>query len=213
MTGTLACGWAGLSSAQDPNLADVERRAFADSPRLAAARERLEAVRQRSRSAGVLADPMLRLEVMDLVPRGGRPTDTRAMVEQPLPAAGKRAADRALARAEVALAEAELEATERTLRRDVRVAYAETWGAQQERQLQSEAHELMDLLVATAVALFGGGGDDAVAPFEARVALRRHELDQQQTDARWLAAQSRLGDLVGARDQFLLPRLAEPTEP
>ena len=208
--GVAALGLAAAAGAQ--SVADLERRAVTDSPRLAAARERLEAIRQKARSAGVLADQMLSIEVMDLVPRGGRPAETLTMVEQPLPAPGKRPAERALAQAEVAVAEAEFTATERALRRDVRVAYAETWGAQEERKLQSEAHELMELLVATANALFGGGVDSAVAPFEARVALRRHELDQQETDARWLAAQTRLGELVGARESFLLPRLPEPAE-
>ncbi len=121
---------------------------------------------------------------MDLVPDSGRPAETLATIAQPLPAPGKRGAERALAAAGVAVAEAELAATERALLRDVRAAYAETWGLQQQRRFEGEAHELVDLLLETATALYGGGAERSTAPLEARVMLRRHELDQQETDAK-----------------------------
>jgi outer membrane protein TolC len=207
-----ALAFAVTSGAAAQTMAEIERRALADSPRLLAARERAEAARQKAGAAGVLADPMLNVEVMDLLPSGGRPTETLATVAQPLPAPGKRGAERAVARAEVAVAEAELAATERALLRDVRMTYAETWGTQQERHLQIEAHELVELLVETATALYGGGAERLLAPLEARVMLRRHELEQQEADARWLAAQTRLGEVIGSREPLLLPRLPEPAE-
>ncbi len=196
------------ASAGVVELAEVERRALVESPTLAAARARAEEQRARVGAAGVLADPSLGFEIWNALPtNGSRDAELWLTVTQPLPAPGKRGARRASSAVAAELAGEELAALERRFLGDLRLAWAELWFAQRERQLLNESHEVEDLLLSVAEARFGGGREPLGAPLAARLTLRRHELRQQSVDARWLALQARVVELAGLRDGLALPRV------
>jgi outer membrane protein, heavy metal efflux system len=180
------------------DLAGLERRALAESPQLRAARERLAAAEERLAGRGRFSDPMLELELMDVLPTGGRPLEVRPMVRQSLPAPGKRAAERAIAAAEIEVARAGLLVAERELLAELRAAWAEHWVAERERALLAEEHEIAQLLQEVADARLAGGRGTLAEALAARRATRRHELMQEDADARFLAAISRLAELAGS---------------
>jgi outer membrane protein TolC len=134
------------------------------------------------------------------------------MVRQPLPPAGRRAAERQVAAATTRAAEDELAAEERALVGEIRRGWAEVWRLQEERRLLEEAHPLVELVVESAQARLAGGGERLSGVLDARAELRRHEIEQGEVEARWLEAQSRLGELAGFETGGAFPRVPELVE-
>jgi outer membrane protein, heavy metal efflux system len=197
------------AAAAPASLAELERQALAEAPGLRAARERLAAAEARLAGRGHLPDPMLEVEVMDALPTGGRPLDVRPMVRQSLPARGKRAAERTVAAAEIEVARAELALAERLLLADLRAAWAAHWRVERERALLADAHEAMELLVADADARLAGGAGEVGEALAARRMVRRHELEMEDADAAFLAAVSRLAEVVGSEPPPAVPHGVE----
>ena len=190
------------------SVAEVESQALAGSPALAAARAELAARRAAARAAGALDDPRLEVETRNLLPAGDHePAEGMLVYEQPLPGRGQRAAARAVAAAEVALAEAEVGRSEQLLLRDVRVGWAEVYALTRELDALSEAHELLDLLVASASTLYGAGQTGLGAPLMAQLELSRHDLDVEAADSKLAAAAARLAALAGAPAAGGVPRV------
>lgn len=196
----LAAILARAAAALEPaSLEAFERRALADSPELAAARARLEAVRALAGAAGVFDDPELMVEARRIVPAGDRgPLEAMLVLEQPLPGRGQRAAARAVAAAEVALAEVELGRAEQRLLAGVRGDWAELYALDRELKALGEAHELLDLLVTSVSTLYGSGEQPLAAPLQAQLELSFHELEMEAAEARLIAASTRLAARLGA---------------
>lgn len=190
-------------------LAELERRALAESPVLAAARAELAALRAEARAAGAYEDPMLEVDGRWLVPAGDRdPFEAMVVLAQPLPGRGQRGAARALAAARIALAEAELGREEQLLLRDLRRGWADLYALTRELVVLSETHELVDLLVATSSILYGSGQAGIGAPLAAQLELSRHDLDVEAAESRLRAAAAALAARVGTADAGAWPRVA-----
>jgi len=193
----------------EPDLRALEARALAETPALAAARERLAAAEAAAPGAGLLPDPSFELLLMDVVPTGGRPADLRPTVRQPLPGRGKRGAERDVAAAEIDVARAELALAERRAVADLRTAFGDYWKLARERALLDEAHGAMELMLAAADARLGGGVGSVGESLAARRGVRRHELLQEDVDGRWLQAMSRLAEAAGGGRPFVAPHVPE----
>ncbi len=190
------------------SLESLERRALAESPELAMARARLEAARSRAEAAGVFEDPQLMLEGRRLAPAGNRGgAEAMLVLEQPLPGRGQRAAARGIAGAEVALAEVELGRAEQLLLLGVRTDFAEIYRFDQELRALGDAHELLDLLVATVSTLFGAGQEAVSAAIQAQLELSFHELDVEAADAELTAVLARLSARIGAGEPLGYQRI------
>lgn len=189
-------------------LEEVESLALANSPSLAAARAELAARRAAAGAAGVLDDPRLELDARNFLPAGEHdPAEAMIVLEQPLPGHGQRRAERDLAAAEIGLAEVEAGGAEQRLLRDVRLAWAEIYALSRELEAMSEAHELLDLLVASASTLYGAGQAGLGAPLMAQLELSRHDLDVEAADAKLTAAAARLAALAGGGPSGAIPRV------
>lgn len=199
---TLALGLvAPASQAAEATLAELEQQALAESPELAAARARLDAARARAEAAGIFDDPELMLEGRRLLPveDEGR-AEAMLMLQQRLPGRGQRGAARELAAAEVTLTEAELGRAEQRMLAGVRNDWAEVYRYDQELRALGEAHELLDLLVATVSTLYGAGQEGAAAAIQAQLELSFHELDLETVQAELTATLARLSSRVGAAE-------------
>lgn len=188
-----------LRALEPASLTALEGRALAESPELAAARARLEASRSRAEAAGVFDDPRLMLEGRRLAPTGRRGlAEAMLVVEQPLPGRGQRGAARDVAAAEVALAEIELGRAEQLVLLGVRGDWAELYRYDHELRALSEAHELLDLLVATVSTLYGAGQEGVAAAIQSQLELSFHELELEAAQAELTTVLARLSSRIGA---------------
>jgi outer membrane protein TolC len=191
------------------SLEEVERLALANAPALAVARAELAARRAAAEATGILDDPRLEVDARNFLPAGEHdPAEAMIVLEQPLPGRGQRRAARELAAAEIALAEAEAGGVEQRLLRDLRLEWAEIYALSRELEALSEAHELLDLLVASASTLYGAGQTGLGAPLMAQLELSRHDLDVEAADAKLTAAAARLATLAGGGASGAIPRVA-----
>lgn len=202
-------GATGPAQALEPaSLAALESRALVESPDLAAARARLEATRSRAAAAGVFDDPVLSLEGRRLLPieNGGR-AEGMLVLDQPIPGVGQRGAARDVAAAEVAVAEVELGRVEQRLLADIRSDWAEIYRYDRELRALGEAHELLDLLVATVSTLYGAGQEGASAAIQSQLELSFHELDLEAAQAELTATLARLSSRIGSAEPLGYQRI------
>ncbi|MEQ1630452.1 MAG: TolC family protein, partial [Gallionella sp.] len=96
------------------------RYAREHNPSLAAARFDFEAATQRAEPSAALADPVLRIEPMDVTRGGG----TRYLLMQSVPWSGKRGLQREVSAAQIAQADGQLAATWTDLANRIKQAYA-----------------------------------------------------------------------------------------
>ena len=211
--GVLVClGIAGPLQAQENALgASVQGLldyARAQSPELAAMRQEADAAAQRLGSAGALADPMLRVELMNinnygndappsLLPSKVGSTEYRLM--QPLPGWGKRDLRRDVAAADAEQASARVGATWAELAARIKIAYAEYYRTVGNERLTREVLDLMSRLEQVAQARYAGGlvaQQDAIRAQLEQTAMRS-ELIVLENEKRQLRA--RLNGLM-ARD-------------
>lgn len=170
-----------------PPVEDLVREVLENNPSVAALRERVAAAQQMVAPAGALPDPMV--EVMGteaMFPRFTLGEDPMSMlaveVRQALPGRGKRAAAGAVARADAATREREVEALRRQVARDLRTLYARVWAMDQELKLLEASGEMLDLLATTTRARYGTNQATQEAVIKAQIAKSR--LAEQKTDLR-----------------------------
>ncbi len=182
--------------------------ARAQSPELAAMRLEADAAAQCLGSAGALADPVLRIELMNinnygndappsLLPSKVGETEYRLM--QPLPGWGKRDLRRDVAAADAEQASARAGATWAELAARIKIAYAEYFRTVGSERLTREVLDLMSRLEQVAQARYAGGlaaQQDAIRAQLEQTAMRS-ELIALENKKRQLRA--RLNGLM-ARD-------------
>ena len=186
------------------------------SPELAAMRQEADAATQRVGPASAFADPVLRVELMNinnygndaaasLFPSKVGQTEYRLM--QPLPGWGKRDLKRDVAAANAEEASARVGATWTELAARIKASYAEYYRTVGIERLTSEVLELMSRLEQVAQARYAGGlvvQQDAIRAQIEQTAMRS-ELIGLENDKRQL--QARLNGLL-ARD--VAAPLADP---
>lgn len=159
----IAALWAGGAAAQgDAQLARLVAEALQNNPELQAARRALQAARSRIEPAAALDDPMLEAGVLNL-PVGSRSFAAEDMtmkmigVTQRLPYPGKRALRRAVAEAEAAVAEQNVQELANKVRRDVKTAYFEVAFVAESERLIEKNLRLMEQLSAIAESRYSVG--------------------------------------------------------
>jgi outer membrane protein TolC len=211
--GILAVGLSLPALAQDraPSADELVRMALDGSPALAALRESLAATREMERPATALSDPMVegmfQNENFPDYTVGKMPMSMIGVeVRQSLPYPGKRRARGEAARAETALRAARVAAMEARITAEVRVLYGKIYAADRERQALTAAHELVDMLSATAASRYASGGTEQEAVLKAQLQVSR--LGEQLEDlaaeraamvaelGRWLGRPVTLGEIT-----------------
>jgi outer membrane protein, heavy metal efflux system len=197
-----------------PPVEELVAAALARSPALAALRADLEAARESEPPAATLPDPMVEAAFQNAgLTRSTVGKDESSMlgleVRQGLPYPGKRAARLAAARAETAVRAAALARSERGTVVAVRTLYARLYALDGEAASLAAAHELLDLLAATAESRYTTGQGEQEALLKAqievsRLAERLAELGAQRAEA--VAELNRLLDRAGGE---ALGRVAE----
>jgi cobalt-zinc-cadmium efflux system outer membrane protein len=186
------------------------------SPELAAMRQEADAAAQRLGSASALADPVLRVELMNINNYGSNTPpsvlpwqvgETQYRLMQTLPAWGKRDLKRDVAAADAEQATARTGATWAELAARIKATYAEYYRTVGNERLTREVLDLMSRLEQVAQARYAGGlvaQQDAIRAQLEQTAMRS-ELIALENDRRQLRA--RLNGLM-ARDAAA--PLAEP---
>lgn len=190
---------------------ELVRMALDGSPALAALREGLAAAREMERPATALPDPMvegmLQNEEFPDYTVGTMPMSMIGVeVRQPLPYPGKRRVRGEAAQAETALQAARIQALEARIASEVRVLYGKIYAIDRERQALTAAHELVDLLSATAASRYASGGTEQEAVIKAQLQVSRlgeqiEDLDGERAArvaelGRWLGRPVTLGEIT-----------------
>lgn len=190
--------------AQDraPSPDELVRAALAGSPALAALRESLAAAREMERPATALPDPMvegmLQNEEFPDWTVGEMPMSMIGVeLRQPLPYPGKRRARGAAATAETALRAARAAALEARIASEVRTLYARIYAMDRERQFLTAAHELVDMLSATAGSRYASGATEQEAVLKAQLEVSRLGEDLDDLAAERAAMVAELGRWLG----------------
>ena len=208
----VSAGMAGPIQAQEnalgvsvQSLLDYAR---AQSPELAAMRQEADAAAQRLGSAGALADPVLRVELMNINNYGNdapasllpwKVGETQYRLMQPLPGWGKRDLRRDVAAADADQATARTSATWAELGARIKTTYAEYYRTVGNERLTREVLDLMTRLEQIAQSRYAGGlvvQQDAIRAQIEQTAMRS-ELISLDNEKRQLRA--RLNALM-ARD-------------
>jgi cobalt-zinc-cadmium efflux system outer membrane protein len=195
--------------------------ARAQSPDLAAMRQEADAAVQRMGSAGALADPVLRVELMNinnygndapasLLPSKVGETEYRLM--QPLPAWGKRDLRREAAAADAEQARARVGAGWAELAARIKITYAELYRTAGNERLTREVLDLMSRLEQIAQARYAGGlvaQQDAIRAQLEQTAMRS-ELISLENEKRQL--RSRMNALLARNvaDPLADPQVLRP---
>jgi len=212
--------------AQELSLDEALSIATAAAPQLAAQSAAVRAARATQGAASELPDPRL-IAAVENVPTDGADkysltADSMTMrkigVMQDFPLAEKRRLRGERAEAEAKREEAVLAVTEVDLRRDVALAWIDTWSAEQQLALAMEAQREADLGVAGAEAALAGGRGPAADSFAARLAAaqaadrvieaQRLVTRSREQLARWIGRDARRD--LGAPPDFT--RLAHAHE-
>jgi outer membrane protein TolC len=181
------------------------------APAVVAAQQRVLAAQARARAAGVPADAMLRLEGMRMADMGENGYE--AMLEQPLPRWGELGADRAMAAADVRMAEAEhAEALGRTMM-DVVGHLVTAQAADAEAEIDADIARRARRLAELMAAAVGAGGAGGAGIREAlSLETRAAAMDLMAADRTRMAmdARGRAAALLGLESHIPLPPIPDP---
>jgi outer membrane protein TolC len=122
------------------NIEGLLRYAREHNPSLAAARFDVEAATQRAEPSAALADPILRIEPMDVTRGGG----TRYLLMQSVPWSGKRGLQREVSEAKIAQADGQMAATWTDLANRIKQAYAMYHYTAASERLTQQTLDLLD---------------------------------------------------------------------
>lgn len=222
---TLGLAWLSLAlaavapahAADSIDVAALERAARTGSPMLEAARAKAQEALVFAQAAGVRGDPELELWVRNALPNltetADRPLAVEVEIVQPVRWPGKRDALEAVAAAETEAALVEVVVAEQRLVGDVRRTFADLYAADREQRSLAEAHELLELLHATASSRFATTQGDALAVLEAEIAQDEHDQTLDLVFSRFQAARARLAALAGVVPESLPLRIGELPQP
>lgn len=197
-----------------PPLEELVAAALVRSPALAARRAQLAAAGEREQPAAALPDPMVEASLQNVsLSRYTVGSNENSLlgfvVRQGLPYPGKRRARLAAARAETAVQAAELARAERATATAVRTLYARVYALDGALTSLTAAHELLDLLGATASARYSSGQGEQEALLKAQIEVSRLAERQAELGAQRAAAVAELNRLLDRPGVGALGRVAE----
>ena len=170
----LSVAWPLAAVAEQPelgsNLAQLIEYAREHNPEFAAIRHEAEAIRQRATSAATLADPVLRVELMDVTNEGAgqgtghstsllpsRVGSTQYTLMQSVPWFGQRGLQRGVAEAQRVQAEGQIAATWAELTGKIKTVYAQYYYLAASEQLIRETLDLIGNLEQVAQMRYANG--------------------------------------------------------
>ena len=189
------------------NVESLLKYARQHNPEYAGTRYDAQAATERIGSAGALADPVFRADVMDVtqigqpspmpVPFGG----TIFSIKQELPWFGKRDLKREIAEAEAEGANFQVRGTWLDISAKIKIAYAQLYFVQRNEQLTREVLKLMQQLEKVADVRYssGSGNQQDVIRAQTEQTAMRNELVAINNDRR--QAQARLNSILSRPSQ------------
>ncbi len=203
----LALGIAAANGAEDParnesQLAALVAEALANNPEIAAARDQLDAARQRVPAAGALEDPMMELGVVNapiesLSLRREDMTMKMLGLGQRLPFPGKRGLRRAVAAAEAESIDLAAREIANRIARDVRVAYEELAFNEEVQRIVITTRVALEQLAAIARSRYEVGQAAQNDVLDAHIELERLGAELLRLAGENSALQSGLQRLLG----------------
>lgn len=182
-------------------LPEVLTRAEENSPPIIQARGDLAVATARARQAGVRPNPQLALTVENFAGSGEfrrfRSVETTLSVSQEFELGGKRSGRRAVAAAELAVAELRVGAARADVERDARTNFAELSGASERVALARDAEQRARELLRTVSLLVVYGREPPLRGLRAQAALAEAEANTQASIAAYARSQRNLAGLLG----------------
>jgi outer membrane protein, heavy metal efflux system len=174
-------------------LADFLREVREKNPDLKAASARVRAAQNAISPAGALDDPMLMVQLWN-GPADFSTVPVMVQLSQTLPLGGKRGARTDVARADAAMAEADLGQKQRDLETQVAVAYFDLFLADRTQEIDDELEAILNVVLRAAEARVSTGKAEQVELLRAQAALvqlrseRETALDQRRSSWARLSA-------------------------
>jgi outer membrane protein TolC len=186
-------------------LDEAMRIALARAPLLEARQAGVTAAREEAARAGALPDPMLTVGIDNFPVTGAEAFDANADfmtmkkigLRQEIPSHAKRAARRSLADRQVALADADAQATRLAVRRAAADAWIDLWAAERELSALQSLRAQAGLAVQVAKARVAGGGSSVGEALAADAAALDVDIRSEAAQATVAAAQAGLARWVG----------------
>jgi outer membrane protein TolC len=186
-------------------LDEAMRIALARAPLLEARQAGVTAAREEAARAGALPDPMLTVGIDNFPVTGAEAFDANADfmtmkkigLRQEIPSHAKRAARRSLADRQVALADADAQATRLAVRRAAADAWIDLWAAERELSALQSLRAQAGLAVQVAKARVAGGGSSVGEALAADAAALELDNRIEAAQATVAAAQAGLARWVG----------------
>ncbi len=164
---------AGAPARADESLDRLLAQALTDNPAIAAARQRWEVAKAQEPQARALDDPVVSLTEWSIPSNFnlGETSETWYGVEQSFPFPGTRRLRAEVARLDAAAVEQEYHAAVRTVRAQLKTAYAKLYRVQREIRIHLEHQRLLGELIDIALARYALGQAPQQASLKAQVEL------------------------------------------
>ncbi len=176
-------------------LADLLREAHEKNPDLRAAQARVSAAQSSISPAGALDDPMLMVQLWN-APVDFSTIPVMVQITQPIPLGGKRAARTDVARADAAIAAADLSAKQRDLDTQVASAYFDLFLAERTQAVDDELDQIFKVLRQASEARVSTGKAEQVELLRAQGALIQLRSDRETAVDHRQSAWARLAALL-----------------
>jgi outer membrane protein TolC len=177
------------------HLAALLAEARERNPELLAARRRALAAGSSVSPAGALDDPMLMVQLWN-APADLSTLPVMLQITQPLPLGGKREARRDVARGDLAMARATVEAKARDVEAAVAKAYFDLFLAERTLAVEADIEGTLTSLAASAAARVAAGRGEESEMLRAQTEVLRVRSDREASTARRASASARLVALL-----------------
>jgi len=190
-------------------LADLLREAREKNPELKAATARVRATHSAVEPAGALDDPMLMVQLWN-APADFSTVPVMVQLSQSLPLGGKRGARADAARADAAMAGADLDQKQREVETQVASAYFDLFLADRTQQIDDELEAILNVVLRSSEARVSTGKAEQVELLRAQGALIQIRSERETAIDHRRSAWARLAALLD-RDPASIP--GNTTEP
>jgi cobalt-zinc-cadmium efflux system outer membrane protein len=185
-----------LALASPPlRLTDLLREAREKNPDLKAAQAHLRAAKESVSPAGALDDPMLMVQLWN-APADFSTVPVMVQLTQAIPLGGKRGARTDVARADAALAEADLAGKQREIETQVASAYFDLFLAERTQDVDDELASILKVLLQASEARVSTGKGEQVELLRAQGSLIQLQSDRETAIDHRRSAWARIAALI-----------------
>ena len=184
-------------------LADLLREAREKNPDLKAAAARVRAAQSAIAPAGALDDPMLMVQLWNS-PADFSTVPVMVQLSQNIPLGGKRGARTEIARADAAMADADLLQKQRDIETQVASAYFDLFLADRTQEIDDELQAILDVVLRASEARVSTGKGEQVELLRAQGAMVQLQSERETAIDHRRSSWARLAALLD-RDPAALP--------